>query len=89
MYTLPIKKKKKQVCPTAVKLDSLEMQTINIHICRDRNLSTQFKEDPYKTECLASLARSLQYADCALIQPKDLWQNKTCTACSYPNRKSK
>lgn len=49
---------------------------MNIHLGEDRNLSTQFKDDPYKTECLAVLARSLQYADCALIQFKDFWQKK-------------
>ena len=49
---------------------------MNIHVCIDRNLSTQFKEDRYKTECLAVLAWSLQYADCALIQFKDFWQKK-------------
>lgn len=52
------------------------MQTVDIHMCIDRNLSTQFKKDPYKTECLAVLARSLLYADCALIQFKDFWQKK-------------
>lgn len=87
MYTLPIRKT--SLPHSSQKLHSFEMQAMNIHVCRDRNLSTQFKEDPYKTECLASLSRSLQYADCALIQPKDFWQNKTYTACSYPNRNSK
>lgn len=62
---------------------------MNIHVRGDRNLSTQLKEDPYKTECLAALARSLQYADCALIQLKDFWQNNTYAACSYPNRNSR
>ena len=52
------------------------MQTMNIHVLIDINLSTQFKEDSYKTECLAVLAWSLQYADCALIQFKDFWQKK-------------
>lgn len=46
-----------------------------------------------KTECLAALAWSLQYADCAAIQLQEFfflfWQNTTCTARSYPNRTSR
>lgn len=79
----------KQVHPTAVNLNNFEMQTTSVNLCGDRNLSKQFKEDPYKTECLAALARSLQYADCAVIQLKDFWQNTTYAACSYPNRSSR
>lgn len=66
----------KQVQFAAVILNGFKMQTMNIHVCIGRNLSTQFKEDPYKTECLAVLAWSLQCADCAPIQFKDFWQKK-------------
>lgn len=49
---------------------------MNMHVCIGRNLSTHFKEDPYKTESLTAFAQSLQSADYALIQFKDFCQKK-------------